>query len=455
MRKFAATVLVTALAVGAWGQTGSAPAGLQTIPRDARYACPMDRHPDEADPARRGPYFSAEPGKCPRCGMTLKPIEELAWAQALRAAGGAEVAYTCPKHQHVFSKRAGSCPRCGRQLEPFKQMYTCPDPQHAGQISTRPGACPECGRRLVPYRGIWLSPAMAARNVPPNPEVAEQAPYRCPQHPLAHSHQPGKCPICAHELRTTAPPRAATAPTGPMIPPGAEHVCPMQECAYFAAGPGECPHCGMKTKPIAEVPWARALKAAAEQATESLPYVCPMHPQRGGPDPRGTCPVCGMRLVAAEAVPRPTSAPAALATQMTFLLEHYLELHQRLAADSSDEVALHALGLVGACDAIAAAASDPGVRLPAEFGQALRRLRTAALKLSGRSLTSDRIAFAEIGSALRTLIGHVRPDRQRYPKIYVFHCPMTKGDWLQVSAEMANPFYGFRMLKCGELVETR
>jgi hypothetical protein len=27
---------------------------------------------------------------------------------------------------------------------------------------------------------------------------------------------------------------------------------------------------------------------------------------------------------------------------------------------------------------------------------------------------------------------------------------MTKGDWLQAHDQMANPFYGFKMLKCGE-----
>ena len=31
---------------------------------------------------------------------------------------------------------------------------------------------------------------------------------------------------------------------------------------------------------------------------------------------------------------------------------------------------------------------------------------------------------------------------------------MTKGDWLQLSKETANPFYGFKMLKCGELQAT-
>jgi len=52
------------------------------MPADAAYGCPMEMHPDEADPANRGPFFSSEPGDCPRCGMALKPLEQLSWTKA-------------------------------------------------------------------------------------------------------------------------------------------------------------------------------------------------------------------------------------------------------------------------------------------------------------------------------------------------------------------------------------
>ena len=47
-----------------------------------------------------------------------------------------------------------------------------------------------------------------------------------------------------------------------------------------------------------------------------------------------------------------------------------------------------------------------------------------------------------------------RPSREKYGKIYIFHCQMSKGDWLQASEDMKNPYYGFEMLKCGKLVGT-
>ena len=71
------------------------------MPADARYACPMETHPGESDPAQQGAYFSAEPGTCPWCGMALKPLDDLQWIKARRAASGAEVAYTCPDHQPI------------------------------------------------------------------------------------------------------------------------------------------------------------------------------------------------------------------------------------------------------------------------------------------------------------------------------------------------------------------
>jgi hypothetical protein len=229
----------------------------------------------------------------------------------------------------------------------------------------------------------------------------------------------------------------------------------MEECWHFAAEPGECPKCGMKIKPIEDVEWANALPRATTEATGKPQYVCPMHRDQVSAEERGSCPICGMQLVDAGAVPQPTSAPAAIATQMNYLMEHYLELQKRFASDRMADAALHALGLVGAADAILTQLDDPTAHLPAEFGDAVRKLRAAALKTTGKDLEADRVTFVALGSAMSALVEQVRPDRDKYPKIYIFHCPMTKGDWLQVTDEMANPFYGFKMLKCGELQVTK
>jgi hypothetical protein len=453
------------------GVAAAQSASSAAIPPDATYACPMEAHPDEADPAHQGPYFANRPGKCPWCGMTLKPIEQLPWAMARKAAAGAEVAYTCPKHPHVFSKTGGKCPRCNADLQPFRVNYTCPDPAHADIIQTHPGRCPRDGRKLVPFRGIWLSPEMAAANAPPRPEVAAAAAYRCPLHPLVHSDKPGPCTICGSPLKPAAeivdsvsPPPASQPPAEsadtvqPSVPADAKYVCPMEECQEFSAEPGKCPKCGMRLKPSADVPWARAAQERQRERggnenakVATAAYLCPMHPDQARAAGPGACPICGMQLIPASALNRPTTAPAAIAAQMNYLMEHYLALQQRFAADRLNEVPLHALGLASAADEISRRAGEPEADLPREFKDAIQALRTAAVKIRGKDLAEDRVAFADVSSAMRTLLHHVRPDRQHYPKIYIFHCPTSKADWLQNEPEPKNPYYGFQMLTSGEL----
>lgn len=419
---------------------------------EAKFACPMEAHPDEPDPVRQGAYLSLKPGTCEWCGMTLRPAEELDWVRARRAAQGGDMAYTCPVHQHVYSAASGRCPRCDRALQPFRVMYCCPEPQHSTIVRATPGACPHDGRALAPFRGVWLSPEMSGGEAPPTPGAARRARFGCPLHPLVASDVPANCPVCAREL---SPDVRAHAATQTAIPPDAAFVCPMQECEHFSIAAGTCPKCGMALKPLADVRWVRTRRVPAASEVSATPrLVCPMHPGVGS-DSAGACPVCGMQLVAVENLPQPLDASAAIRTQMDYLMEHYLELHRRFAADSERDVALHALGLVGAADEILRQAQAPRLHLPQPFAQAAVALRTAALRLTGKSLQDDRVTFVALGSALREMTAHVRPSPDRYPTLYIFHCPITKGDWLQSTDDMANPFYGFEMLKCGELVQTR
>ncbi len=431
-------------------------ADAQTVlPEGAKYACPMEKHPNQADPAKQGAYFSSEPGECPWCGMQLKPIGEVPWAKALMAAQGGDVAYTCPDHQSVFSRTDGKCPRCGKPLSPFKVMYTCPDQKHAAYISAKPGTCPKDGRKLVPFRGVWLAEDMADGNVPARPEVAGEAQYHCPMHPLVHSDSPGRCTICASEL-VAGDGQAEQTPEQEhaTIPADAKYVCPMKVCDYFSAEPGQCPKCGMRLQPIGDVAWARQLMASPGRPGEGLPYVCPMHPEEGSETP-GTCNICGMRLVARADLPKPETASEAMQVQMNNLMEHYLELQMRFAADNTKGAAKQALGLVAASDEIRKHLDDPKVDLPKEFGAALASLREAAVKMRGEDLAASRAAFSDLSTAMRTLVDHVRPDKQKYPKLYIYHCPMSKGDWIQDSEAKRNPYYGFDMLQCGELVGTK
>ena len=63
------------------------------------YTCPM--HPE---------VRQDHPGTCPKCGMTLEPVDD--------ATAANKVEYSCPMHPQIVRDQPGSCPICGMALEP-------------------------------------------------------------------------------------------------------------------------------------------------------------------------------------------------------------------------------------------------------------------------------------------------------------------------------------------------
>jgi len=72
------------------------------------YTCPM--HPE---------VRQDQPGTCPRCGMTLVPLEE---QQPAPEQLGETTMYTCPMHPEVNETNPASCPKCGMVLIPRTEM---------------------------------------------------------------------------------------------------------------------------------------------------------------------------------------------------------------------------------------------------------------------------------------------------------------------------------------------
>ena len=112
---------------------------VDTTKHVAYYSCP---HHSE--------MMSANPGKCPKCGMelTLSSKEQMKAAQTKT--------YKCPVHLDVVSHDATKCPKCGRKLDlsPKEQMkaevtklYTCS--MHPEVALDKEGKCPKCGMKLV------------------------------------------------------------------------------------------------------------------------------------------------------------------------------------------------------------------------------------------------------------------------------------------------------------------
>jgi hypothetical protein len=69
--------------------------------------------------------------------------------------------YTCPmeEHKHVHSAEPGKCPECGMDLvagvvttEDKMEFYGCPMLAHSYVRSDTAGTCPDCGMELKPMR---------------------------------------------------------------------------------------------------------------------------------------------------------------------------------------------------------------------------------------------------------------------------------------------------------------
>jgi FtsP/CotA-like multicopper oxidase with cupredoxin domain len=121
------------------------------------YGCPM--HPE---------VTSAEPGRCPKCGMKL-----LATVTA--------TIYACPMHPEVTSEEPGRCPQCGMKLlaTAVAAAYACP--MHPEVTSAEPGRCPQCGMKL-------LVTALAGQPAGREPAAAPHAGGTGDDHGAEHGH---------------------------------------------------------------------------------------------------------------------------------------------------------------------------------------------------------------------------------------------------------------------------
>jgi len=141
--------------------------------------------------------------------------------------------------------------------------------------------------------------------------------------------------------------------------------------------------------------------------------------------------------------PTPTTFSAARA--------HYAAIQQALAGDTTDGVADHAHALRDLARAASADFSAAATGIAPDQAAACRKLlphlADAAVELAaaGGDLDQARTAFAPLSDAMISFRAMVPGDGPR-----VAYCPMARHSWLQDGDKIANPYYGKKMLRCGQ-----
>ena len=129
MNKFSILLMavITILSVSVFAQDAKKMNDTKQATEKTVYTCPM--HSD---------VTSDKPGKCPKCGMALKPVVKTT------------ASFACPMHPEVTGDKPGTCSKCGMALKPVvkAEMATYVCPMHADVTSDKPGKCSKCGMAL-------------------------------------------------------------------------------------------------------------------------------------------------------------------------------------------------------------------------------------------------------------------------------------------------------------------
>jgi membrane fusion protein, copper/silver efflux system len=108
--------------------------------------------------------------------------------------------------------------------------------------------------------------------------------------------------------------------------------------------------------------------------------------------------------------------------------------------------------LTALTEALAPAAKDfPETH---SLSQLIQRLNKAATPDRAKDLVEARAQFLPLGAAVAELARNLKNQGQAFAGLKVYHCPMAPkpGLWMQANGPLRNPFFGAKMLNCGEEV---
>jgi len=144
------------------------------------------------------------------------------------------------------------------------------------------------------------------------------------------------------------------------------------------------------------------------------------------------------------APPLEDEAPAASETspETDALYVEYLKLSATLGGAPGADTPLDLKPLIAAAETLTANEAHPAK-------DATATLLDAAKAIADLPLETQREKFGPLSDAMIAIAGQFAPSGAVTPNLFIIHCPMAPGSWIQPGEEVANPYYRDEMKQCG------
>jgi len=289
--------------------------------------------------------------------------------------------------------------------------------------------------------------------------------WMCPMHPEVVRDGPAACPLCGMPLASVAT-LGYVEPTtnvAPLIIPATAPLITGKRAVVYVADPltngvyeGREIVLGPRANDFYLVDsGVREGERVVVNGSFQIDSTLQIRAQRSMMTPASaSATAVGATTTTADAASARLTVPPAFHAQLAQVLSAYLAMHQALSADDLTVARTQARQASTALTSVDMSALDRAahaVWMPLET--ALRAAFDDAV--AAKDLATARRAYHAASQNIITAVR--RFGTGRADALHLVHCPMafdnTGADWLQADAEIANPYFGAAMLRCGEITE--
>lgn len=149
-------------------------------------------------------------------------------------------------------------------------------------------------------------------------------------------------------------------------------------------------------------------------------------------------------VLAATAATSAISSAEMPAGSLEKLVGLYMPIQEALAGDSVTVIAGQAAKVAAEAEAILKTGRE---KPTLDAIEDLEAVVAAAKGMKGTEIEALRAQFKPLSRAVGRLV-----ERQAVAGHGIYYCPMADAYWIQKSGAVKNPYYGAKMLGCGEVV---